>query len=376
MGTVKQLVLLGGGHAHLFVLERLAKACPGAWGVTLVSPSSWQHYSGMLPGMMAGTYRAEECGIDLRPWVDRIGARFVECAAAGIDADRRMVCLPQHGRISYDLLSLDIGGKSDLSALAALGPRLVPVKPLPAFAARWHEIRRQAAASPGFRVAIVGGGAAGVELALAVRAGLGPSATIQLAVGESGLLRNFPGSARRHAEIALRNAQIEVLCCDAAGTPDGLLLHDGRTLKADAVLGATGVRAPVWLGLSKLALDSQGFVAVDRFQRSVSHPDVFAAGDVSTRIDVAIARSGVHAVRAGPPLAANLVAAMTGRPLRAHHPRRTRLYLLATGPWRAIASFGPWSAEGAWAWRWKNAIDRRFIARFALPSPAAPAHTD
>ena len=273
--------------------------------------------------------------------------------------------------IPYDVLSLDVGGESDLSALTPLGPRLVPVRPLPAFASRWLEIRREAKDWPGYRLIVVGGGAAGVELALGARAGLGPSALIRLVLGDFGLLPHHSKGVRRRAERALRNSGIDVLPGNAVGTPNGLRLRDGQVLKAEAVIAATGARAPAWLRSTGLSLDTQGFVAVDHFQRSVSHPEAFAAGDVSARIDIRAARSGVHAVRAGPPLAANLLAAMTGRPLRAHRPRQTRLYLLSTGEHRAIASFGPWSAEGVWVRRWKGTIDRQFLDRFAL-SPGTP----
>jgi len=136
-------------------------------------------------------------------------------------------------------------------------------------------------------------------------------------------------------------------------------------LPADCVVAATGARAPRALGLDGLARDASGFIAVDACYRSTSHGNVFAAGDVSARQDIQLARSGVHAVHAGPVLAANLLAALQGGRLQSYRPRRRSLYLLACGPRFAVASWGRWSAQGKWVWYWKDWIDRRFVRRFA-----------
>jgi NADH dehydrogenase FAD-containing subunit len=152
----------------------------------------------------------------------------------------------------------------------------------------------------------------------------------------------------------------------AVGTHDGLLLPDGSTILVDRVIAATGAAPPCWLKLSGLGLDQQGYIAVDSCHRSVSHGHVFAAGDVCSREDPHFARSGVHAVRAGPVLAANLAVALTGGRLREYRPRRRSLYLLACGPRNAIVSWGNLSAGGRWAWWWKDRIDRGFVGRHSV----------
>ena len=127
---------------------------------------------------------------------------------------------------------------------------------------------------------------------------------------------------------------------------------------------ATGAQPPLWLATSGLALDAQGFLAVDACQRSTSHPQVFAAGDVCTRTDQPLARSGVYAVRAGPALAHNLAAATSGQPLQPHLPPKATLNLLSCGDRYAIATWGSFSAQGRWVWWLKNWIDKRFLARY------------
>jgi NADH dehydrogenase FAD-containing subunit len=222
--------------------------------------------------------------------------------------------------------------------------------------------------TPDYRLAIVGGGAAGVELALAAcyaftQSGIG--ARVDLIVSEPpGLLAGHAASVQRRIARYLTTAGVVVHGFQAAGTQAGVLLSDGTVLPADRVIAATGARAPGWLKGTGLKLDMNGYVTVDATYRSISHRNVFAAGDVSARQDVAVARSGVHAVHAGPVLAANLLAALQGGAMQTYLPRRHSLYLLACGPRYAVASWGRWSAEGAWVWYWKDWIDRHFVQRF------------
>lgn len=373
---MKKLILAGGGHAHLAVLHHLAQHRPKGLSTTLVTPSSFQHYSGMLPGWMAGIYPLNEIRIDLRPLCAAAGVELIESAIVGMDADRRCVGLPNGGHLEYDLLSLDIGSETDVSWFEDVGPRLLAVKPLDDFVEAWSRWIVSARGRTHVHVAVVGGGAAGFELVMAVHEALrgAQQLGLDLITGASGLLPGHGSAVRQRALRCLHQAGIAVHEQRAVGIPDGVLLSDGRELHPDRVLIATGGRAPCWLKLSKLTLDEQGHIAVDAFHRALSHGDVFAAGDVCARTDVAMARSGVHAVHAGPILAHNLIAALLGERMGAYHPRRTSLYLLACGERRAIASWGGFSAEGRWVWRWKDAIDRRFIARqLRLPPIEAAA---
>lgn len=366
--AAKRLVLVGGGHAHLFVLERLARRELPGLEVILVSPSRWQLYSGMLPGWMAGVYQIEDCRIDLWHLVRRAGATMIEMPIVGMDADRQCVGLKDGRHLDYDLLSLDTGSETDLSWLAELSEKLLPVKPIADFQRAWLTMLEGAATNARFSLAIVGGGAAGIEIALAARHALdriGLPATMTLVAGESGLMPGQSAGASRCAAKWLDRARIEVVLERAVGVNDGVLLSGGRHIEADRVIAATGPRPPVWLLRSKLHLDSQGYVSLDAFSRSRSHTNVFAAGDICARPYAAVPRSGVHAVRAGPVLAYNLLAAAQDRRLRQFQPRRRVLHLLAGGERRALLSFGPLSASGVWVWRWKDRIDRRFIARFS-----------
>lgn len=361
-----RLILAGGGHAQLSVLEMFARRSPDV-DVVLVTPSPYQIYSGMLPGWIAGHYQLEECMIDLRPLAAAAGARLILAQVVRIDAQRRTVVLSDDTHLIYDGLSLDVGSETDTSSLEAASECLLPIKPLDHFVQRWPDILAAASRQKDYHVVVVGGGAAGVELAFAVRhafatRGYG-QAPVTLIAAESGILPGHASGVRARTLRLLQQRGITLHQARAAGTAQGVTLSGGASLHADCLIAATGARPPAWLRDTGITLDEQGYVLVDAQQRSVSHPEIFAAGDVCTRSDIRLARSGVHAVFAGPVVAHNLIAAIAGHSLQSYRPRNKSLYLLATGPQHAIASWGAFSAQGHWVWRWKRWIDRRFMRK-------------
>ncbi|AZN36184.1 FAD-dependent oxidoreductase [Iodobacter ciconiae] len=363
---MKTLILLGGGHAHLAVLKQLQKGTPEGWRVQLLSPSKYQTYSGMLPGWIAGHYSLSDCQIDLQRLCQSAHVEFIIDQAASIDADHCNVSLNSQATLTYDLLSIDIGGESDVSHLALAADKLIPIRPLDYFIQKWGEIVNQLEQGRALRIAVVGGGAAGIELALAMqyfRQNLKLPLEIDFICSSRGILPGFTQAVRGRAQQAMLNNGIRQHQAIAKGIEGGLLLSNGVRIAADFIVAAPGVRAPLCLSGSKLALNKRGFIALNDAQQSISHPNVFAAGDVGSR-SVEHEKSGVHAVRAGPVLAKNLFDMMQGRSSLVHYtPKRTTLYLLATGPKHAIASWGNFSADGYWVWLWKRWIDLNFIKK-------------
>jgi pyridine nucleotide-disulfide oxidoreductase family protein len=360
-----RLVLAGGGHSHLAVLQALARTSLSGIEVILVTPTQRQVYSGMLPGWIAGHYAREQCEIDLERLAHRANVRVRLDSISAMDATRRCVALASGEQLDYDLLSLDVGSEVDTSWLELLGERTLPVRPGSAFLDRWPAVLNEARQRSGYQWVVVGGGAAGVEIALAVQHVVrraGNDGAVVLVAPREGLLAGYSPGVRARIERIAATAGLRVCPGPAVGTSDGVLLADGEMLPADCVIAATGGLAPCWLRVRGPSLDEHGFVIVDESHRSVSHEDVFAAGDVCARPDAQMARSGVHAVHAGRVLAANLIASLSGRPPpRRYWPRRRSLYLLACGSKTAVASWGRWSTRGGWVWRWKDRIDRRFI---------------
>jgi NADH dehydrogenase FAD-containing subunit len=336
-----RLVLAGGGHVQLAVLRRLARARPAGLEVVLVSAADETLYSGMLPGVLAGAYLQQALAIPLAPLAAAAGARFVQAEVTGLAADARVVRLADGTRLDFDWLSLGVGsGTVPVDAGAAA---VFPVRPAGALLDAWPRLRGAVR-----DVGVAGGGAGGVEVALAVKAAL-PGVAVTLWAPGGVLHGHGAGAARR----ALRHLAAAGVAVRAAPVAAG---HD-------LVLAASGAAAPAWLRLSGLMLDAGGFVAVDAGFRSVSHERVFAGGDVAGFPDRRVTKSGLWAVRAGPVLADNLLAVVEGRAPTPFRPWKPPFYLLATRPGHAIAAGAGWSAEGAGWWWLKDRIDRAYVAR-------------
>ena len=366
-GPARQLLLLGAGHAHVQVLAQMAQSPWAGAQITLITPHERQLYSGMVPGFVAGHYALDECVIPIEPLVRRSGIRWLRRSLVALDASQHSVQLDDGSTLHYDWLSLNTGPVQDRIQLEQTLPgareHALFLRPIEAFGALWPQVLALGQ-SRALRIAVIGAGAAGLELAMAMRQRL-PNAAITLLCGNTALGAGYSTTVQTRLKAALLQRKITLLPDSAAGLRAGaVLLASGATLACDVPVLATGAQAPPWLQHSGLALDAQGFVAVDACQRSTSHPQQFAAGDISSRVDRPLARSGVYAVRAGPVLAANLAAALAGAPLREHQPPQHSLNLISCGSQHAIASWGRYSAEGRWVWWLKDWIDRRFVRRF------------
>ena len=339
----RRVVLAGGGHAHLAVLADWARAPLAETDRMLVTTSRFTAYSGMLPGWLAGIYQGRDLLIDLKPLAERAGAELVVAEVLGLDPSVRTLSLSSGQQIGFDLLSLATGGETDTSALAALGERLLPVRPVGTFMERLSQLLKVKALAATVNVVVVGGGAAGVELALGVQTALRHHALhgrVSLVTPQEGFLSGHVAKVQGLALTELVQRGIAVHFAQGVGEENGVLLSNGAFLPADCVIAATGSKAPRWLTQSGLVCNADGFVAVGADLRSISHPAIFAAGDIIDRVDRNLERSGVHAVKAGPVLAANLRATIEGSPLSQYLPRKRTLYLLALGDRRAIVSWG------------------------------------
>ena len=368
---MKRLLLLGGGHSHVFVLDALARQPLDGVEVVLLTPYRRQVYSGMLPGWIAGHYSLDACMIPLDTLAARSDCRFLHTSGTHIDADKREVVCADGLALAYDVLSVDVGSTTDVSALVGAEQHALPVRPIERFIAGWERILEQARERTGIRLAILGGGAAGAELALSMAFRLnqetgGRGLSLHLVSASPNLLPDHPRGVGKRLERILRRRQIAIHAGNRAlsVSAEGIRLANGETIPVTQTILATGASAPPWLKDTSIALDAEGFIGVDRHLRSLSHPDIFAAGDVASMAGHPRPKSGVYAVRAGPPLAENLRRALSGHALLSHTPQQQALYLMCTGGQHAVASWGPFSWAGNWVWQWKDHIDRKFVARY------------
>ena len=374
---MKRLVLLGGGHAHVHVLAELAREpMPGVQAV-LATPHARQIYSGMLPGWMAGHYTLDQCTIALEPLARAAKVELALSPAVAMNANERTVTLADGRVAEYDALSIDTGSMFDRDAIPGAREHGLFLRPIEHFV-QLYERLLALATDRLLNLVVIGGGAAGFEVALAIHHrfnGAGEErARVCLVTGDSTVLPAFSPVVRERALRVLRRARVTVLNQRCIEISSGQVqLDNGARLVCDVPLLALPTVAPGWLQGSALALDARGFVSTTPTLQSASHAEVFAAGDVAARNDRELARSGVFAVRAGPALALNLRRHLAGGPLQPWQPKERSLYLLSCGGRRAIASWGRLSAQGRWVWAWKDWIDRRFVARYAEPVPAPEA---
>ncbi len=372
------IVLLGGGHAHVFVLKAFGmNPVPGV-RLTLVAKELAAPYSGMLPGFVAGHYTLDDCQIDLVRLARFADARVIHGSANGVDRKQKRVAIEGRPSIRYDLLSIDVGITPLIGDIEGAASHAIAVKPVSIFAAKWQDLEARALEKDGpRRIVAVGGGAAGVELVLAARhrfrtlasgAGIAADAFSFALLAGGSLLPSHNTRARSLARKALTDANVDIIENDLAAriSLGAVALASGRSIAADAVLISTRAAAPAWFAATDLPCDTQGFLAVKPTLQLIDDDDVFAVGDCASVVEHLRAKSGVFAVRQGPKVAYNLRRRAMGRPAAPFVPQQQFLTLLSLGDKRAIAARGPFASAGTWVWTWKDRIDRAFMDKFNI----------
>jgi selenide,water dikinase len=389
--VLRDLVLVGGGHSHVGVLRMFAmKPEPGV-RITVICTDIDTPYSGMLPGYISGHYSFDEVHIDLGRLCAFAGARLYRDEVVGIDRQNQKVICRNRPAVAYDALSINIGSTPQVQHVAGAQALAVPVKPIAQFNQRWLALLEKARQWPSHRgrmtVAVVGGGAGGVELVLSMQyrlrnelkaMGRSPETLkfVLLTSGETILPTHNPGVRERFAQVLRdRNIDVHTQSEVVQVSPGCLHTKNGRTYDADETMWVTQAGGPTWLQSTGLTLDGQGFILVNPQLQSLNDPLVFAAGDIASFADRPLEKAGVFAVRMAKPLATNLRRILLGQKLLAYQPQRHWLALISTGNRYAVGSRGRWGFGGEWVWRWKDRIDRQFMRRFTeLPAmdPSQP----
>ncbi len=397
---VKDLVLIGGGHSHAIVLRMFGmKPLPGV-RLTLISEASDTPYSGMLPGYVAGFYNHDECHIDLLRLAQFAQAQLYIDRVIGLDLENKKVLCANRPPVAFDLLSIDIGSTPATISVPGAAEYAIPAKPVFQLLAHWNQICRDVACNVSTDpqkpvcLGIVGGGAGGVELALSMHARLHISPhsvtegvfdsnknrynlEIHLFHNAAELMPHYHPWVRGHfKEILLqRGIQLHLQETVCEVQPHKVKCESGLKVECDRIFWVTQASAPNWLRAAGLATDSNGFIQVHDTLQSVSHPYVFAAGDIATMVNHPRPKAGVFAVRQGKPLFRNLRRTLLGQHLLPYKPQKQYLSLIGTGDGRAIASWGSLGfGPSGLLWRWKNWIDRRFMERFSnLPEMSEQA---
>ncbi|MBT9551321.1 MAG: selenide, water dikinase SelD [Hydrogenophaga sp.] len=390
---LRDLVLVGGGHSHVVVLRMLAMQPEPGLRITLICTDIDTPYSGMLPGYISGHYSFDEVHIDLGRLAAFAGARFIHGEVTGLDRTHQRVLLRDRPSVPYDLLSINTGSTPKVRQVDGAQAHTVPVKPIAHLNQRWLQLlERVRGLRDRFTIAVVGGGAGGVELLLSMQyrlrqelhtLGKSPDLLrfVLLTAGDTLLPTHNPGVRARFARVLKeRHVAVHTRAEVTQVSPGCLHTQDGRTFDADETLWVTQAGGPAWLQSTGLALDEHGFIQVNDRLQTLDDPKIFAAGDVASFTARPLEKAGVFAVRMGPPLAKNLRLSLRGQPLVPYRPQQRWLALISTGDRCAVASRGALGFAGAWVWTWKDWIDRRFMRKFtelpamadARPARAAP----
>ncbi|MGB5900567.1 MAG: FAD-dependent oxidoreductase [Geitlerinemataceae cyanobacterium] len=376
---LQNLVLIGGGHSHAIVLQLWgSNPLPGV-RLTLISDTSYAPYSGMLPGYVAGIYTFEECHIDLPRLAKFAGVELVLDRAVGLDLKQNQVLCANHPPIAFDFLSIDIGSTPQASNIPGATQYTIPAKPVPQFLQHWHQLLETAQETPEkpLSLGIIGGGAGGVELALTMQSRLHQiispqNLTLHLFHRGSELMEGHSAAVRKRLQRILVKRGVQIHLKEAVkavypGEDEGVRVEceSGLEVECDRSFWVTQAAASPWIAESGLSTDSRGFIVVEDTLQSMSHPQIFAAGDIATMVNHPRPKAGVFAVRQGKPLWQNLQAAVLGKPLKPYIPQKQLLGLIGTGDGKAIASRGSWGfGPTAWLWCWKDRIARAFMERF------------
>ncbi|TNF34029.1 MAG: selenide, water dikinase SelD [Gammaproteobacteria bacterium] len=370
-----QILLAGGGHTHALLLRMWAMhPLPGV-SLVLVSDQVLAPYSGMLPGLLAGEYTAADTHIDLQRLCQAAGATFIHARITGVDAQQQQLLLEDRPPLRYEWLSINTGITP--SHISGSDEHAIALKPVSQLRERWQSFLAEKAPH---HVAVIGGGAAGFEIVLAIHDALQATAanTAFTLLSAGGLLAGYPLAVQQRARQCLQDAGINLHeDFRVARIEAGTVMGETHQLEADAIFLATPGQAPAWIRHSGLACTDDGFIAVHDSLQSLQHDHVFAVGDVSVQVNHPRPRAGVYAVRQAPVLFHNLRAAIHGQPLKQHRPQQRFLSLLRCGPRTAIAAKGGLHAQGHWVWQWKDTIDRRFMRQFSELSgmTGTPGHT-
>jgi selenide,water dikinase len=377
VSPARDLVLVGGGHAHVQVLRRFAMQPPPGARVTVVVDVPVAVYSGMVPGFVAGQYAAHELEIDVVPLARRAKARVVLARAIGIDPAAGRIAITGRSPIRYDVASFDVGSGVIGVDLPGVKEHALPTRPIGPFVrnvdAAVERITRGSERRP--RIVIVGGGAGGIELAFTLdhrvrQLGIEPRVTLL-----NNLPRILPASgaslvARAERAASRRGIEIRGNVTVIGAREGAALLADGSEVECDLLVWVTGAAPhPLFRG-SGLGSDDRGFVLVRPTLQVIGHDNLFATGDCATLAEhPETAKAGVYAVREGPYLADNLYAQLAGTALRRYTPQHDFLSLLNLGDGTALG--GKWgrSFEGRWVMELKDRIDRRFMRKFQVLAP-------
>ena len=369
----KDLILIGGGHAHMVTLANLGHFVRRGHRVTVIGPSEHHYYSGMGPGMLGRTYTPQQIRFDTRRGVEKKGGRFVKAYVSHIDPHRRIVHTACGKTFHYDLLSCNSGSQIPAYMVEGRRDQVYTVKPIEGLIRARQELVRLAAAQPLVKIAVVGGGAAGVEMAGNAWSLLSGHSRHDFEVSlfsQGKLLHRFPDKVRGAVLDIFRKRGIKVLEHHRVERISNhhIAFKPGRQYQADLIFLAIGVKPSPIFAASRLPTGPLGALTVNAYLQCPAYPQIFGGGDCVYFKDHPLNKVGVYAVRQNPVLYHNLMASLTGEPLKPFSPAGAYLLIFNLGNGVGVCYKQGLMLKGRPAFWIKDLIDRRFMRRFQRPA--------
>ncbi len=365
----RHLVFVGGGHAHLTSLKNLDHFMKLGHRATLISPSPYQYYSGMGPGMLSGIYLPQEIRFHVKKLVEDRGGVFIRGKVIGMDASNHLLFLGSGQKVQYDIVSFNTGSEVPMELIGTPPERIYTVKPIERLLEARRKVLERVEESV-LNLVVAGGGPAGIEisanLAQLVSNGRG-KATITLIAGKW-MLQGAPDKVRRLAIESLSRRRIEILegYHVKKVDPKEVVLSNGRPLIYDMAFIAVGTRPTSLFRDSNLPVGDDGGLLVNPYLQSVSYPEIFGGGDCISFQGQPLKKAGVYAVRQNPILYHNLLAALQGGNLKPFDPGPPYLMIMNMGDGKGIFWKKEWAWDGRIAFLLKDFIDRRFMRKFQV----------
>ncbi len=370
----KHIVLVGAGHAHLLAISRIPDFLGQGHRVTVIGPDPYQYYSGMGPGLLSGIYRPQDVRFHIEKMTEQRGGTFVRDLVVEIDPKHKILKLKRGETVTYDLVSFNTGSRiPELKSVSGDLP-VIPAKPVVNLY-HAHQLIMELASRQAVGIVIVGGGAAGVEIAAnaaMIDRHVKHNINVTL-ISRRRILNSFLPRAQRIATSKLQALGVSVIenCSATSINEDCLDLSDGRCLFFDIVLLAAGTKPHRLFEDSKLPTGPDGGLLVNQYLQSTEYPSIFGGGDCIHFSSRPLEKVGVYAVREAPLLFHNLLAAAGDRPLRPFIPQRTYMLILNLGNRAGILQKKPFVLSGKWMFKLKDHIDRAFMRRYQLSGETA-----
>jgi NADH dehydrogenase FAD-containing subunit len=363
----KKLVFVGGGHAHLTALTKVNEFVAKGHDVTLISPVTHHYYSGMGPGMLSQMYAPNEVRFHISKMVNDRGGKFIQAKVVGIDAEKQVLQLDDNSEFAYDVVSFNTGSSVPADHLNGI-QNVFPVKPIVNLLKAQRAILNAIKISVP-RVAVIGGGPAGVELAGNLEgliARNGGKGHISLVAG-SRVLKNFPEKVIGIVERSFKNRNIDVINSRFKESSNGsLILENGNKIDVDFVFSAVGVKPSSLFASSNLPTGQDGALLVNNILQSLAYPNIFGGGDCIALKDKTLDKVGVYAVRQNPILVHNLMVALQSGEMEKFIPQDTYLLIFNLGDGTGIFVRKTFVWNGRIAFFLKNYIDTKFMKKFQV----------